>query len=788
MYRAAPFLACVVLLGVLAACTGSSSDKASPASDTASASNAGSTSDPGSTSAPIPCATPSPAAPKNSTTATPGPSSPDWAGVYQTVSAVLKPDGTKDKTPSESTDISVTGSKPISLQIPVSTSKVKVKHAGHFKNKIPTPTVKNGKAEVNMTPQGVADETLTSSFAHPLPVTVALSYKFNGKAIPNSEIRKDFNGIKGKSGTVEVTYTLTNVSSRAISACFEGFNGVEQDQTVVTPAPILANLSLTVPKGVTSFTAPGSTLSTSNKGVKAEWTPILFEPLGSLKQSLSVTMTSRNLSVPRATMELFTLAPESITGQAPATTAKALGAAEADVSKGISAVQGALTSLQQRMSTFQASRSSKGSSGGSGGGLGPVSLPKFSGQGISLPEISLPSLSLPSFSLPSVNLPSSNQQLSALNALSLPAITMPAITLPNIPTADFATVQAELATLGNHLDPPAVNRELASLNALVASLAKNAPVAVADAKAVVTLATRVESAVTPVTKAADAFLSAPVQNALKELLGDKLQQTISTDLAGCAGEPMDSAFAKVCTDLTEVQSLANTIRSAYTDLEDRAQNFAGSLKALQGDLSSLAGKANALETIATNAVATQAQRLQVAEAAVSNDVQARVAKAQTTVNGLEAKVAGIQTAAEQAVAGAKSTATQALNTAEANASQALDNAKSTAGQAVANATAKASQAQAAASQAIASAKATVNQDVATAAQQAQQSIQSSQAAAQSNLAKATSQGQSVLAKANADYAYLLSLNEQAELNQLPEGSATGATVQNGIFLFLIEGS
>jgi hypothetical protein len=34
----------------------------------------------------------------------------------------------------------------------------------------------------------------------------------------------------------------------------------------------------------------------------------------------------------------------------------------------------------------------------------------------------------------------------------------------------------------------------------------------------------------------------------------------------------------------------------------------------------------------------------------------------------------------------------------------------------------------------------------------------------------------------------LALNVLAVLNHLPEGSATGATMQNGSFLFLIQGS
>src|SRR6516165_10833516 len=125
------------------------------------------------------------------------------------------------------------------------------------------------------------------------------------------------------------------------------------------------------------------------------------------------------------------LNPHAITGQAPASSAAALGTAEADVSKSISAVQGALASLQQRMSEFQTSRSSKAP----GGGLGPVSLAKVSGHGVSLPKVSLPSLSVPSFSFPSVSLPSSsapsfNQPLDSVKAISLPSITLPSVTLP----------------------------------------------------------------------------------------------------------------------------------------------------------------------------------------------------------------------------------------------------------------------------------------------------------------------------------------------------------------------
>jgi uncharacterized phage infection (PIP) family protein YhgE len=674
----------------------------------------------------------------------------------------------------------------------VSTFKVSVKHAGHFKNKVPTPVVKDGKAEVNLTPQGVAEEKLSSSFARPLPVTVGLSYKFNGQIVPGTAIRKDFKGIKGKPGTVQVTYTLTNVSSAAVRACFQGFNGVAQDQTVQVPAPILANLSVTVPKNVTSFTAPGSTLSPSSKGVTVGWTPFLFEPLGAMTQSFSLTMTTSSVSIPRTRFELFTLNPDSITGQAPATSAAALGTAEAEVSKGISAVQGALDSLQQRITGFQASRSSQGP----GGGLGQVSLPEFSGHGISLPQLSLPSLTLPPLSLPSLTLPSIDQSQASVNAISAPGITLPSITLPTIPSPDFGTLQTELATLGNHLDTSAVKTEFTSLGALVTSLAGNALVASTTAKDVMTLADTVKTAVTDIATAVDAFvalLPAPVQNALLDL--QQLNQIITNDLSAFSpAEQNEPAFLKLAEDLANVKSLTSSISSAFADLQQRAQTFDGSLHTLQDAVSTLSSKANALESTASD-VATATQSLQTADARVDADVQTRVADAQAGINtlldGLNAAAAtaadNIKTGAANAQARVNGLEAKAAD-AQTSAGQAVENAKSTASQAIADATAAANQLQATASQAVAKAKATVSQDVATAAQQAQQSIQNSQAAAQANAAQATSEAQTILDRANSDYAYLLSLNEQAALYQLPEGTATGATVQNGSYLFLIQGS
>src|SRR5262249_3220300 len=145
----------------------------------------------------------------------------DWVGVYQTVTALIHPDGSTDKTPTAATKISVAGSEPATVQVPVADSSVTVKHDGHFKNKTPSPTVTNQEAHVTVGPDGIAGLEPSSKFTQPLPVSVCMTYQLNGQPVSDSVVRNHFNGVKGKSGTVQVTYTLTNTTTAPVATCFQ---------------------------------------------------------------------------------------------------------------------------------------------------------------------------------------------------------------------------------------------------------------------------------------------------------------------------------------------------------------------------------------------------------------------------------------------------------------------------------------------------------------------------------------------------------------------------------------
>jgi putative membrane protein len=186
-------------------------------------------------------------------------------------------------------------------------------------------------------------DRLDSNYTRPLPVNVKVTFKLNGKPISAGEI-------KGKSGTVEVDYHLSNVTSKPVSVCFVGFNGKLVKKTVVAPSPILAYLSLTIPKNVGKFSAPGAAVEADRGGVNPEWTTALFKPLGATQQTLWFTMETPKAKIPKATLLLETLNPSSITGQAPAQSAAAVANAQAAVSAAVSKVQSDVAALELKAS------------------------------------------------------------------------------------------------------------------------------------------------------------------------------------------------------------------------------------------------------------------------------------------------------------------------------------------------------------------------------------------------------------------------------------------------------
>jgi hypothetical protein len=196
-----------------------------------------------------------------------------WAGVFERIFVTDSMDGSVRKTPHQFTHLAVAGHGPATVDVPMSSSHLRRRSKGR------RPDIVNGVAQIKVNPDGSEVDRLDADYERPLPVGVKVTYKLNGQPISSGDI-------KGKSGTVETDYQLTNTTPKPVKVCFVGFNGKLVKKTVTAPSPILAYLSFDVPKNVAEFTAPKASIGATISGVGVSWTVALFNPLGSTTQTL----------------------------------------------------------------------------------------------------------------------------------------------------------------------------------------------------------------------------------------------------------------------------------------------------------------------------------------------------------------------------------------------------------------------------------------------------------------------------------------------------------------------
>lgn len=525
-----------------------------------------------------------------------------WTGVSERVFATLNPDGSVSGTPNQNTRVSAAGNSPVTVRVPVSGSV-----SGRPSKGRGTPVV-NGKAQVSLSPHGTAAQELKSNFTRQLPVAVTVTMRLNGKTVSSRQV-------KGKSGTVQVTYKLANVSSTPVSACFEGFNGQHQHITLSTPVPIIADLSFTVPGKATSFRAPGASLSPDSKGVDVGWTEALFKPLGPLTKTVTFTMNTSRASIPKAHLLLVTVNPFTLTGKAPAATAAALGKAEAAVAKGLSAVQGTLGSLQQHLAGRHGSSSSTaGPPGGKPHGAGVDA--QFDKLGTSIAAVHA---QLDQLGTSIAGLASDSSKTSAdAGAIATLAATISA------ETADIATRVSELAA---QLTTATQNASLQvqQLDLLQSDL----------------------SAFPPDVQATPEF------------------QKLAADLAGA-----QAIAAKVNSAVADAQQVAQDVTSQLQTLQGDVSALKTKATALQADATKLAEHAHA---VLKGEFATLHQRVTTLEhtfAGVASDVKARLAQAKAAAKGrLTAAVAAVKRVLANAAQKAAQALQAALNQAQAQAAQ-----------------------------------------------------------------------------------------------------------------------
>ena len=720
---------------------------------------------------------------KATTLAADTPHGATWAGVFERIFVKTDMNGTVSKTPIQHTLVSAAGQGTPTVEVPMSSD-----HLRHSLGK--KPNVVNGVAQVTLDLKKRAVERLKSDYERPLPLGVRVDYKLDGKPISSSDV-------KGKSGKVEVDYRLTNTTAKPVSVCFRGFNGKVVKQKVSEPAPIYAYVSLTLPKHISQFTAPGAVINADRKGVEPQWWIAMFKPVAPTTQTLKLTMDTKKAKIPQASIIVWFVVPEALTGSVPAQSAAAIGKAQADAAAAAAKVQADVAALQAKTGKPSKARQISASGGSrrtrSSSPRGSSSTAEFAQLQSQIATIGHADTTFLQALGPTENELSGSTTrlidgLSASSGSSIARLTASTNqTIDGLTAGTSRTIDRLTASTSRSIGHLAteLHRSLrrASLHAVVAGAGHLQRMALA----VGTLAGRLVPEVKAVAdgvRGVVASLPAPVANALQLYL---LFGQLNQDLAAFSpAVKATAAFVKLQADISAGQALAKTVSDSLNAIQAKAQEIAGTAATLQQDAARLQTRIGA---VLRTAVANAKQTTQTLLGRSVKSLTARLAAA-TAAAGRN--VAGLDRSARQRLAAARSSAqgdvTAAASSARGTVASAENQARAALAVSLRHARQSVTRDERKLESALRSARKKANEALAAAKAKAKQSGQTALANAQASAAKAQAAAQTALTKANDDYAHLLALNQQAVAWALPGGDATHVTEQEGSLIYTISGS
>jgi putative membrane protein len=135
--------------------------------------------------------------------------------------------------------------------------------------------VKDGEQLVDLTVAGEENIRSVSEYNDELPLQIDVEYVLDGEPIsPKSLV--------GKSGDLQVTYTVRNITNRMETIRYtDGKGGTVEEETEVM-LPMVGTLATTLPASFRDVEADGANAAGDGKGgTKLSWTMTLLAPLGS---------------------------------------------------------------------------------------------------------------------------------------------------------------------------------------------------------------------------------------------------------------------------------------------------------------------------------------------------------------------------------------------------------------------------------------------------------------------------------------------------------------------------
>ena len=142
-----------------------------------------------------------------------------------------------------------------------------------------------------------------SDFTGRLPLEVAVSYKLDGKSVKPGDI-------VGRSGKLEVQFTVENVTSQEQEVSYPDGKGGTVTKTVQVPVPIVGSLSTVAPSTFTHVTSEQANLAGDGEGgTKLSFTMTLFPPIGSTTATFGYTADITDGVVPQVEISALPVNP-----------------------------------------------------------------------------------------------------------------------------------------------------------------------------------------------------------------------------------------------------------------------------------------------------------------------------------------------------------------------------------------------------------------------------------------------------------------------------------------------
>jgi putative membrane protein len=164
------------------------------------------------------------------------------------------------------------------------------------------PDVKAGVAKYTVDVHGRTSRRTVSDFTKKLPLKVSVEYFMDGK-------QKKASDLVGKSGILDVRYTIENVSATPTEISYT-VAGKTVTKTIDLVTPMVGQLTTTLPSSFTDIHTPRADVAGDGRGGQTlNWTMVLFEPIGAVTQTFGYTARVKDLKLPAARIQAVPVAP-----------------------------------------------------------------------------------------------------------------------------------------------------------------------------------------------------------------------------------------------------------------------------------------------------------------------------------------------------------------------------------------------------------------------------------------------------------------------------------------------